>query len=137
MKQNRNRMTKLITSTLVASTLATAWTIPAGATSDFYTGWISRGTKNLAYCKTVFSWQTDWRGNISKSTAYQVVSGINTNGGGAYQTYTHALEHGWTAITEYTMGLSYKGVGLGYVISYEDKVRLTNGGYLGVEWANK
>lgn len=85
MKQNRNRMTKLITSTLVASTLATAWTIPAGAASDFYINWISRGAKNLAYCKTVFSWQTDWRGNISESSAYQVVSGINTNGGGAYK----------------------------------------------------
>lgn len=73
---------------------------------------------------------------MSKSTAYQIASGINANGGGAHQTYTDGLEHGWVAITESTLGLSYKGIGLGFVISYEDEVRLTNAGRLFVDWDN-
>lgn len=134
MKQKHNRMSKLTASILAVCTLATAWAVPVGAASDTYSSWISRGKKNIAYCKTVFTWQTDWRGGMSKSTAYQVVSGINTNGGGTYQTYTNGFEHGWVAITEVTIGFSLKGVGLGYVIPYEDEVRLTNGGGLFVEW---
>ena len=35
-----------------------------------------------------------------------------------------------------TLGLSYKGIGLGFVISYEDEVRLTNAGRLFVDWDN-
>ncbi|MBQ7132591.1 MAG: hypothetical protein IJO29_08455 [Oscillospiraceae bacterium] len=130
--KNNNRFCKALSVMLAMVTMISAMAIPVGATE--YETYISRGIKNVSYCKTTFTWTVNSRISITDSSAYQITSGINIDKGGTYRRYANGLEHEWAAVTESILGLSIKGIVFGITVSYEDIVELYNSGGASVEW---
>lgn len=130
---------KAFTGLATIAVIASITTIPsANAAGDkHYEKSIIRtcGVDWLESCKSVFNWVIDGDFNFKgDSSAYQVVKGINVQKGGTVQTYKGNHEHDWSAITEETVGISFKGINIGPVRSYDDRVSLMNSGQLWVDW---
>ena len=121
----------------VATLLTTAMIISGStlsASAASHSTWISRGAKNVSYCKTTFSWSTDSRYLINSSSAWQDTSGIFAEGGGTYKISGNGIEETWSAITKEIVGFSFKGFPIGYSARWEDYVTIYNGGGCTVEW---
>ncbi len=133
---NKSIKKVLSTITAIVTVFATMTVSPAMAANKHYENYIIRtcGVNWLQSCKTVFNWNVDSNWNLTESTAYQVVNGLNVNAGGVTRTWTGDHEHDWSAITEETFGISYKGIGIGATISHDDRVSLMNSGQLWVDY---
>lgn len=132
MKKINKTIFQCLSLTATVGTLVTSLAIPASA-QTYYNG-ISRGLNYVSYVETDVYWDVDWRNNITDSRAYQYTRGYNVNEGGVYKVEYGPLEHVWDAITEATLGLSYKGVGIGWVNSIRDRIHVANWDNMWVEW---
>lgn len=114
--------------------LSAVSTTPLTASATTYTGWHSRGMKNLSYCKTSATWEVNSKYAIEDSETWQYANGLFAQAGGTWRFEANSMEHGWSTIAEQLIGIEVSGVNFGYTISYQDDVYLTNSGSYYVEW---